>query len=462
MAYRSAGRYQRPPYTLHLDRGRNRAILVGMPDQLRRASFKVVGGEPLCGKIHPQGNKNEALPILAASILTAEPLLLRNVPDIHDVRVMLRLLEALGVTVERIDQDSTLRVTCGSRPASEIPLELAGRLRGSVTLAGPLLARTGKALLPKPGGDRIGRRRLDTHLLGLAALGARFRALPYGFLLETDGLRGADILLDEASVTATENIIAAAVLAEGETVLRNAASEPHVQAMCRMLVRMGAKIDGIGTNLLRVRGVNDLGGAEHAIGPDYLEVGSFISLAAVTRGELVIEDVVLEDLRMIRFNYDRLGIKTVEKDGALLVPREQPMIVRMDQGGAIPEFDDAPWPGFPADMTSVALVTATQCEGTVLIHEKMFESRLFFTDNLIQMGARIVLCDPHRAVVTGREQLHGARVASPDIRAGMAMLIAALCAEGESEIQNVDQIDRGFTRIDQRLRELGARIERTS
>jgi UDP-N-acetylglucosamine 1-carboxyvinyltransferase len=339
-------------------------------------------------------------------------------------------------------------------------MELAGKLRGSVTLAGPLLARTGRALLPKPGGDRIGRRRLDTHLLGFEALGAKVEVLPFGFLLEADRLEGADILLDEASVTATENMVAAAALAKGETVIRNAASEPHVQGLCRMLVRMGARIEGIGTNLLRVQGVEGLTGVEHRIGPDYLEVGSFISLAAVTGGDLVIDDVVFDDLRMIRFNYDRLGIKTIEQDGALYVPRGQAMEVRPDQGGAIPEFDDAPWPGFPADMTSVALVTATQCKGTVLIHEKMFESRLFFTDNLIQMGARIVLCDPHRAVVIGKERLRGARVTSPDIRAGMAMLIAALCAEGESEIQNVDQIDRGFTQIDERLRALGASIER--
>jgi len=433
----------------------------GMPD-IRRASFKVMGGQPLCGTIRPQGNKNEALPILAASILTPEPLLLENVPDIHDVRIMLVLLESLGLTVERFDGNSRLRIACTSTPVSEVPVNLAGKLRGSVTLAGPLLARTGRALLPKPGGDRIGRRRLDTHLLGFEALGAKVESLPAGFLLESKGLHGADILLDEASVTATENIVAAAVLAKGETILRNAASEPHVQGLCRMLVRMGARIDGIGTNVLRIQGVDGLRGAEHRVGPDYLEVGSFISLAAVTHGEVTIEDAVFEDLRMIRFNYERLGIRTIGRDGTLYVPREQSMVVKPDQGGAIPEFDDAPWPGFPADMTSVALVTATQCQGTVLIHEKMFESRLFFTDNLIQMGARIVLCDPHRAVVIGKERLHGARVASPDIRAGMAMLIAALCAEGESEIQNVDQIDRGFTRIDERLRQLGAQIERTS
>ncbi len=431
-----------------------------MAEGVRRESFRVVGGKPLCGRIRPQGNKNEALPILAASILTGEPVVLDNVPDIHDVRVMLQLLESLGVTVERLDGNSRLRVTCAAPPDSDVPLDLAGKLRGSVTLAGPLLARTGRAILPKPGGDRIGRRRLDTHLLGFQALGAKIEALPFGYLLETDGLEGADILLDEASVTATENIISAAVLAKGETVLRNAASEPHVQGLCRMLERMGARIDGVGTNLLRIEGVDSLRGAEHRVGPDYLEVGSFIALAAVTGGDLVIEDAIFEDLRMIRFNYDRLGIKTVEQDGALYVPRGQTMEVRPDQGGAIPEFDDAPWPGFPADMTSVTLVTATQCRGTVLIHEKMFESRLFFVDNLIQMGARIVLCDPHRAVVIGKERLRGARVASPDIRAGMAMLIAALCAEGESEIQNVDQIDRGFTRIDERLRGLGARIER--
>lgn len=435
-----------------------------MSEGARRETFRVAGGEPLSGIIRPQGNKNEALPLLAACFLTDEPVTLENVPDIHDVRVMIQMLERLGVRVERLDGAGAarLRITCGDGPKGDIPADLAARLRGSVTLAGPLLARTGRAILPKPGGDRIGRRRLDTHLLAFQALGARIDVRPFGFILEADRLTGADILLDEASVTATENAVCAAVLAEGESVIRNAASEPHVQGLCHMLVRMGAGIEGIGTNLLRIQGVRSLKGAQHRIGPDYLETGSFIALAAVTGGELVIEDPGLDCLRMIRMTYDRLGIKTVERDGALHVPKGQEMKVHQDYGGAIPEIGDAPWPGFPADMTSVVLVTATQCQGTVLIHEKMFESRLFFTDHLLHMGARIVLCDPHRAVVIGREKLHAARLPSPDIRAGMAMLVAALCAEGESEIQNVDQIDRGFTRIDERLRALGAKITRST
>jgi UDP-N-acetylglucosamine 1-carboxyvinyltransferase len=431
---------------------------------LEKGIFRVHGGRPLSGTIRPQGNKNEALPLLAACCLTTAPVILRNLPAIEDVAQMIEILQRLGVDVERLPDDPQgLRVRARAGIRSDLPVDLSSRLRGSVTLAGPLLARTGRVFLPRPGGDRIGRRRLDTHILALQALGARVSVFPDGFELSAERLRGADILLDEASVTGTENAVCAAVLAEGETVLRNAASEPHVQGLCRMLSAMGARIDGIGSNILRISGVGgsgSLSGTEHRIGPDYLEVGSFISLAAVTGGDLLIEEADLPNLRMIRLVFSRLGIETRPEGEGLRVPADQRMEIVTDLGGSIPHIDDAPWPGFPADMTSVALVTATQCRGTVLIHEKMFESRLFFTDRLIAMGAKIVLCDPHRAVVMGPSRLMGQVVSSPDIRAGMAMLIAALCAEGTSEIHNIVQIDRGFSRIDERLARLGARIER--
>ena len=422
--------------------------------------FRVAGGRPLKGAVKPQGNKNEVLPLLAACCLTNQPVVLENVPNIEDVLVMQQILGELGVSVEASADNSQVTIQAVNDPKPHLPTALSAKLRGSVTLAGPLLGRCGRVFLPKPGGDRIGRRRLDTHLLALQALGARIKSEPEGYYLEAKELVGADILLDEASVTATENAVCAAVLAKGETVLRNAASEPHVQGVCRLLVQMGARIEGVGSNLLRVQGVERLGGATHRVGPDYLEVGSFISLAAVTKGELIIEDGNSPDLRMILAIFARLGIETVAQGANLLVPRHQAMEVVSDWGGAVPKIDDAPWPGFPADLTSVALVTATQCKGTVLIHEKLFESRLFFVDGLIGMGARIILCDPHRAVVIGPDRLRGTRVSSPDIRAGMALLIAALCAEGESIIQNVIQIDRGFTRIDERLNALGARIVR--
>ncbi|MCB1307140.1 MAG: UDP-N-acetylglucosamine 1-carboxyvinyltransferase [Leptospiraceae bacterium] len=426
-----------------------------------RTIFRVTGGNPISGKIKPQGNKNEALPLISACLLTEDEVVLSNVPPIEDVQIIQKIVQHLGAKVEQIQGDATrLRIQAGGDIKSELPVDLVSQLRGSVTLAGPLLARNGRVFLPRPGGDRIGRRRLDTHILALQALGARIKMFPDGFELTCDRLRGTDLLLDEASVTATENALCAAVLAKGETIIRNAASEPHVQGLCRMLIGMGAHIEGVGSNILRIQGVERLKGVPHRIGPDYLEVGSFISLAAVTGGELLIEDADLENLRMIRLIYSRLGIETRAEDDGLLVPSDQSLEIVSDLGGAVPRVDDAPWPGFPADMTSVALVTATQCKGTVLIHEKMFESRLFFTDRLISMGAKIVLCDPHRALVMGPSQLFGATVSSPDIRAGMAMLVAALAATGESIIQNVLQIDRGFTRIDDRLRALGADIIR--
>ncbi|MCB1172365.1 MAG: UDP-N-acetylglucosamine 1-carboxyvinyltransferase [Leptospiraceae bacterium] len=424
--------------------------------------FRVQGGVPLSGRIKPQGNKNEALPLLAATLLTHEEVILSNVPDIADVRLMIELIRQLGVEIGPLNPDdpTRIRVAAGHDMDTHIPMDLATRLRGCVTLAGPLLARCGHVFLPKPGGDRIGRRRLDTHVLALKALGAKVKVFPDGYDLKCERLKGADILLDEASVTATENAVCAAALAEGVTVIHNAASEPHVQALCRMLNAMGAQISGIGSNLLQIKGVAELRGAPHRIGPDYLEVGSFISLAAITGGELLIEDADIDNMRMIRMVFARLGIVTRIEGDALLVPAEQNLEIHNDLGGAISRIESAPWPGFPADMTSVALVTATQCKGTILLHEKLFESRLFFTDRLISMGARIVLCDPHRAVIMGPSPLSGQVVSSPDIRAGMAMLLAALCAHGESIIRNITQIDRGFTRIDERLRSLGAKIER--
>lgn len=425
----------------------------------QEAQFRVIGGQPLAGTIVPQGNKNEALPVLAACCLTDQPVVLENLPDIEDTRVMCELMSQLGVAIETTP--AGVRVNAAQTPKTVLPAALSEKLRGSVTLAGPLLARCGQVTLPRPGGDRIGRRRLDTHLQALQALGAQITTTSSGFELRAAKLRGADLLLDEASVTGTENAVCAAAVAEGETLIRNAASEPHVQGLCHLLNRMGARISGIGSNLLRVEGVKSLHGAQHRIGPDYQEIGSFIALAAATGGEIRIPQADCTNLRMICQVFRRLGIETrVEGDDDLIVPKQQTRKIVNDWGGAVPKIDDAPWPGFPADLTSTALVAATQCDGTILIHEKMYESRLYFTDSLISMGARIILCDPHRAVVIGPDKLRGARLNSPDIRAGMAMLIAALCAEGESTIQNIIQIDRGFARIDERLNQLGAKIQR--
>jgi UDP-N-acetylglucosamine 1-carboxyvinyltransferase len=427
---------------------------------LNNDRFHVIGGAVVAGEIVPQGNKNEALPVCAAACLTDEPVLLENLPSIADVLIMQDILRKLGVEVE--SSCHTAKIHAAKDPKSDLPAKLCAQLRGAVTLAGPVLARTGRVFLPRPGGDRIGRRRLDTHILALQALGAEVITHPDGFELKAPRLRGADVLLDEASVTATENAVSAAVLADGQTILRNAACEPHVQGLCRLLVQMGAKIDGIGSNVITIQGVARLHGGKHRIGPDYLEIGSFISAAAVTGGQLLIKGVGHEDLRMILQVYSRLGVEVLARGNDLLVPPQQELKVMHDLGGAVAKIDDAPWPGFPADMTSIALVTATQCRGTILIHEKMYESRLFFVDNLIAMGAQIILCDPHRAVVIGPTKLRGSRLTSPDIRAGMTMLIAALCAEGESVIQNIGQLDRGYERIDERLRTLGANIQRKS
>ncbi len=425
--------------------------------------FLVQGGNPIHGEIEPQGNKNEAMPLMAAACLTDQPVVLQNVPQIDDVKLMETILNELGLSSSETESTKASRIVtlqAKSPLKNTIPWELGSRLRGSVTLAGPLLARTGSVTLPRPGGDRIGRRRLDTHLQIFSALGAEISDTRDGIKIQAKKLKGADILLDEASVTATENGLCAAALAEGTTVFHNAASEPHVQALAHLLNAMGAKISGIGTNTLTIEGVKTLHGATHRIGPDYLEAGSFLALAAVTGGELRIKNAAPHHLRMILQTFARLGIQTEIQGQDIRVPKNQKLEVEKEFGGAIPHIADAPWPGFPADMTSVALVTATQCKGTVLIHEKLFESRLFFVDGLLEMGARIILCDPHRAVVLGSDKLRGAKLASPDIRAGMALLIAALCAEGESEIRNISQIDRGFSRIEERLGALGANIER--
>src|SRR2546425_3951073 len=424
--------------------------------------FVIEGGYPLSGTVVPAGNKNAALPILAASLLTDEEVVIGNVPRIRDVDAILALLENLGVSVVwRGDHELSLRAD--SIETARVDAELARRIRASFLLAGPLLARVGEAHMPLPGGDVIGRRRLDPHLDALRALGARIEVERGYEMSAADGLRGCDFFMDEASVMGTENtLMAAALTPQVTTTIRNAACEPHVQDLARLLVAMGAPIDGIGSNVLTVHGRERLGGTTHVIAPDHIEVASFMALAAVTGGELRIKDTVPEDLEMIRMVFERLGLKSHHEGRDLLVPPEQRLRVRDDAGDAIPKIDDGPWPAFPADLTSIAIAIATQAEGTVLIFEKMFENRLFFVDKLTSMGARIVLCDPHRAIVSGPSRLHGERMESPDIRAGMAMLIASLCAEGVSEIGNVGQIDRGYERIDQRLHALGARIERVS
>jgi UDP-N-acetylglucosamine 1-carboxyvinyltransferase len=423
-----------------------------------KETFVIEGAQPLNGRITAAGNKNGALPILAACLLADEPVTLTNVPRIRDVETMVELLAGVGADVEWAAPNE-VRVHAAAIETTEIEAELASRIRASFLLAGPLLARVGRATVPPPGGDVIGRRRLDPHIHALAELGATID-INGRYEMQTEGLRGKRIFLDEASVMATENAVMAAALAEGETVIGNAACEPHVQDLCRFLVSLGAQIDGIGSNVISVRGVARLGGGEWRIGCDHIEVTSFIGLAAVTGGAVTIENVVPEDMAPILPVFERLGV-AVELEGlALRVAAGQELVIQDDLGGQIPKIEDGPWPAFPADLTSIALAVATQATGTILIFEKMFENRLFFVDKLVSMGARIILCDPHRAVVTGPARLFGQRMASPDIRAGMAMLIASLCAEGISTIGNIGEIDRGYERIDERLRSLGARIER--
>lgn len=420
--------------------------------------YRIEGGFPIKGRVRASGNKNAALPCIAATLLAEEPVILRNIPEIEDAQVMFDTAIALGAKIEHLGEGAW-RIDASGSLRNDIPEDMAQKIRASILFAGPLLARTGRCTLPPPGGDVIGRRRLDTHLLALEELGARIE-VDGQFVFTANKLVGADVFLDEASVTATENAVMAAVRAEGKSVLRNVASEPHVQDLCRMLVAMGGKISGIGSNILEIEGVPSLGGADFAIGPDFMEIGSFIGLAAVTHGELDIEGVRPDELRMIKLGFGKLGIRWTVEDSILRVPAGQALKVMPDLGGQIPKIDDAPWPGFPPDLTSIMTVVATQVDGTSLIHEKMFESRMFFVDKLIGMGARIILCDPHRAVVSGPSRLRGSELVSPDVRAGMAMVIAALCAEGSSMIKNVYQIERGYERITERLRGLGAHIER--
>jgi UDP-N-acetylglucosamine 1-carboxyvinyltransferase len=422
-------------------------------------AFVIEGARPLSGSIRAAGNKNAALPIVAACLLTDEPVTLTNVPAITDVETMLDLAADLGADVQRVG-GGEVRITGAGISKFELDEELCSRIRASILFAGPLLARHGQAVVPPPGGDVIGRRRLDTHIHALTVLGADISADKV-YRMRTDGLKGAQVFLDEASVTGTENVVMAAVLAPGETVIGNAASEPHVRDLCRFLVALGAEIDGIGSNVLRIRGVEALRGGEWRVCPDHIEVASFIGLAAVTEGEVVIEDVVAEDLIAIWPAFERLGVTWEVEGSSVRVHGNLHLEIRDDIGSQIPKIEDGPWPAFPADLTSIALAVATQASGTVLIFEKMFENRLFFVDKLVNMGARIILCDPHRAVVNGPARLYGERMESPDIRAGMAMLIASLCAEGTSTIGNIGQIDRGYERIDERLRAVGAHIERT-
>ena len=421
-------------------------------------AFVIEGGRPLNGTIRAAGNKNAALPIVAACLLTEEPVLLTNVPTIRDVETMLALVADLGVDVEHVGVGD-VRLHAGGLSKRELDEELCSRIRASILLAGPLLAREGEAIVPPPGGDVIGRRRLDTHIHALSQLGAHIH-VNRRYTMRAERLRGAFIFLDEASVTGTENVLMAAVLAEGETVIANAASEPHVQDLCRFLVSLGARIEGIESNVLRVHGVQGLRGGDWRVAPEHIEVGSFIGLAAASGSDITIEGVEPKDLVSILPAFARLGVHVEVGETTVRVPPGQRLEIQDDLGGQIPKIEDGPWPAFPADLTSIAIVTATQAHGTVLVFEKMFESRLFFVDKLVGMGARIILCDPHRVVVTGPAQLYGERLTSPDIRAGMAMLIAALCAEGTSTIGNVAEIDRGYERIDERLRALGASIER--
>jgi UDP-N-acetylglucosamine 1-carboxyvinyltransferase len=420
--------------------------------------YVVEGGRRLSGTIEPGGNKNAALPIIAAALLTDQPVTLTNVPRIRDTEVLVDLCRSVGSDARWTAQNTLEMITKDLR-AVDLDPELCAKIRASILLAGPLLARAGHVVLPPPGGDVIGRRRVDTHFLALQQLGASVSADQH-YEFKATKLTGADVFLDEPSVTATENALMAAVAADGTTVLRNAASEPHVQDLANFLVTLGASIEGIGTNTITIRGGRALGSATHRIGPDHIEVGSLIGLAAVTRSKLTIKNAGNEHLRSTLMNFERLGIVAHAIGDDLIVPAEQSRRIKEDLGGHIPKIEDQPWPAFPADLMSIAIVTATQCDGVILMFEKMFESRMFFVDKLIAMGARIVLCDPHRAIIAGPCRLRAARVESPDIRAGMAMLLAALCADGTSTINNAQQIERGYERIDERLNALGANITR--
>ncbi len=422
--------------------------------------FIIEGGEPLHGEITPSGNKNAALPLLAACLLTEEPVVLHNVPQIRDVLAMRKLIESLGAQIEELG-GNTWRITTRELVASHLDPDLCRRIRASILIAGPVLARSGGLRLPPPGGDVIGRRRLDTHILALRALGAKI-TYDRVFDIEAGELHGADILLDEASVTATENAVMAAVLAKGETKIRNAASEPHVQEVCQFLNILGAKIDGIGSNTLHITGVSSLTGGEFTIGPDLLEVVSYIGAAVVTRGEIRIRNAGVEHLEMVRQVFHRLGVNWLVDGLDLIVPADQSLVIASDLDGAVPEVKTNIWPAFPTDLTSIAITVATQATGSVLFHDWMFSGRMYFTDKLVGMGARIILCDPYRVLIQGRTQLYGEKLESPDIRAGMALVLAALAAKGTSKIRNISQIERGYERVDEKLRLLGAKIKRAT
>ncbi|MEI6663365.1 MAG: UDP-N-acetylglucosamine 1-carboxyvinyltransferase [Actinomycetes bacterium] len=421
--------------------------------------FVIEGGCRLSGVVVPAGNKNGALPILAASLLTEQPVTITNVPAIADVETMIELLAALGAAIDR-PAPGTVTVDSSAVSDTSIDRALSERIRASFLLAGPLLARFGQVTMPPPGGDVIGRRRLDPHLEAFRSMGADVVHARDIEITADDGLKAADILMDEPSVMGTENALLAAALIDGTTVIRNAASEPHVQDLARMLISMGAEIEGIGSNVMTIHGRSELAGCEHRVAPDHIEIGSFMALAGVTGGEIRITGVEPDDLRMIRMVFERLGLASRLEGNDVVVPGDQQLEIEEDWGGYQPKVEDGPWPAFPADLTSIALALATQSKGSVIIHEKMFENRLFFTDKLQAMGAAITICDPHRALVVGPRKLRGERLESPDIRAGMAMLIAALCAEGITEIGNIRQIDRGYERIDERIRALGGKIDR--
>ena len=438
------------------------------------ASFIVEGGHKLHGSITPQGAKNEALQVICAVLLTSDKVIIDNIPDIRDVNKLISLLQLLGVKVKRLNDDSALLTEGRSYEfqADDVNLDVleseefaqqAAALRGSIMVVGPLLSRYGKALVPQPGGDKIGRRRLDTHFLGMEKLGATVTYRRGGYLVEAKSLQGCYMLLDEASVTGTANIIMASVMAKGTTTIMNAACEPYIYQLCKMLNSMGADISGVGSNLLTIQGVSELHGCSHRLLPDMIEVGSFIGMAAMTQSDITIPNVGIEHLGLIPKVFRRLGIEVWQRGDDLFVPSQDHYEIERFMDGSIMTIADAPWPGFTPDLISIALVVATQARGSVLIHQKMFESRLFFVDKLIDMGAQIILCDPHRATVIGLDQQHrlrGVRMSSPDIRAGVALLIAALSAEGKSRIDNIEQIDRGYQHIDQRLRILGADIKR--
>ena len=422
-------------------------------------SFLIEGGHPLTGEVTPAGNKNAALPLLTACLLTTEPVILHNVPNIGDVQTMKMLMESLGVSIEVLSEH-TWQVHAEELRLADIDPDLCRRIRASILLAGPMLGRIGRVDLPPPGGDVIGRRRIDTHLLALGALGVEVHYTDRDMHLKApNGLKGAEILLDEASVTATENAIMAAVTASGNTVIRNAASEPHIQDLCHFLNQLGARIDNIGSNTLQITGVDKLHGGEFTIGPDYLEVVSFIGAAAVTRGEILVKNAAPEYLEMVRLVFCRLGVIWETRGEDIFVPQQQSMKIEPDLGGQIPQISVMPWPAFPTDLMSIAIILATQSNGTVLFHDWMYETRMFFIDKLVSMGARIVLCDPHRSIVQGPSILMGETLESPDIRAGLALTLAALSAKGTSRINNISQIERGYERIDEKLISLGAQIE---